>query len=93
MIPSSLWGLVLLVWLVTPGFLSNALAARRRPQVKESGFVEASRIMLASVVFSTIGGVAAGLLLSATPWRLDLPALIADSRSYLAGMLPTSASS
>jgi hypothetical protein len=65
MLPSTFLGLLLFLWLVTPGFLFNLLVANRRALRPASTFEEITRVVLASVLFSTLAGllVAAGLAL------------------------------
>lgn len=55
--PSTFVGLLLFLWLVTPGFVFNWLAGRRRAQATETTFQEASRVVLASAAFSTVAAL------------------------------------
>lgn len=85
MVPSSILGLLLLVWLVTPGFVFNARTASRHARGSESAFQEASRVMLGSVVLSSLGAaVAASVIASSARFSFDPGQLVADPRRYLA---------
>lgn len=64
MIPSSLAALVSFLLLLAPGILWQLIQARHTPAVKETTFVEVSRVVLASL--TATGG--AGLLLLFWPW-------------------------
>jgi hypothetical protein len=69
MLPSTFLGLLLLLWLVTPGFLFNLLAARRRILRPASTFEEITRVVLASVLFSTLAGLLVAVGLALIPRR------------------------
>jgi hypothetical protein len=56
MLPSTFLGLLLFLWLITPGFLYNLLAARRRIVQPASTFQEITRVVLASALFSGVAG-------------------------------------
>lgn len=93
MLPSTFLGLLLFLLLVTPGFLYNAMAARRRVLQDESTFMEISRVVLASVGFST---VSVAILLAVHAGRphpeLDLGRLATVGELYVrqkAGVLIT----
>jgi hypothetical protein len=58
MLPSTFLGLLLFLWLITPGFLYNLLAARRRVLQPVSTFQEITRVVLASALFSGLAGAA-----------------------------------
>ena len=88
MVPSSILGLLLLVWLVTPGFLFNARAASRHARGAESAFQEASRVMVGSVVLSSVGTATAAAVVAGTRFTLDPEQLVAEPRRYLAEHLP-----
>lgn len=55
--PNTFIGLLLFVWLITPGFLFSWKAAKRRALHTETVLQEVSRIVLASVLFSTLAGL------------------------------------
>jgi hypothetical protein len=69
MLPSTFLGLLLFLWLVTPGFLFNLLAARRRTLRPASTFEEITRVVLASVLFSTLAGLLVAVGLALIPRR------------------------
>lgn len=84
--PSTFVGLLLFLWLITPGFVFNWLACRRRAQAVETTFQEASRVVLASAVFSTAAGllvVGVDLLLGLVGHGLDLGRVITADKPYL----------
>jgi hypothetical protein len=56
MLPSTFLGLLLFLWLITPGFLYNLLAARRRIVQPASTFQEITRVVLASALFFGVAG-------------------------------------
>ena len=60
MLPSTFLGLLLFLWLITPGFLYNLLAARRRIVQPASTFQEITRVVLASALFSGVAGALVG---------------------------------
>lgn len=73
--PSTFVGLLLFLWLVTPGFIFSWAANRRRALHTETAFQEVSRVVLASVGFSTAAGlIVVGLdaLLGLTGRGVDL---------------------
>lgn len=86
MLPSTFVGLLLFLWLITPGFVFNTLAARRRTLETETTLQEASRIILASVLFSTMAGV---ILVVLNAWvvgparGVDLDLLINSGAVYV----------
>jgi Family of unknown function (DUF6338) len=85
-VPPSTWlAVVLFVLAVAPGLLFDVLAERRRAGLSESGFREASRVVLASLVFSSI---ATGILLLVrsikSGWMPDPRQLLLAGRPYLA---------
>lgn len=82
--PTTLLGLLLFLWLVTPGFLFTLLAGRRRAAAKESVFQETAGVVVTSVLFSSLGTAVAALVLHAIGVNVDLGRVIGDSRAYLA---------
>jgi len=83
--PSTFLGLLLFVWLVTPGFVFNYLAARRRPAQAESPFQDASRVVLASVLFSSMAMLVVLGVNEAvgSPSALDLRRVVSGDTAYL----------
>lgn len=81
--PNTLLGLLMFLWLVSPGFLFTLLAGRRRAAAKESAFQETARVVLASVAFSSLGAAVAVLVLSGTHVDVDPGRLIGEGRPYL----------
>jgi hypothetical protein len=75
-VPSTWFAVVLFVLLVAPGLAFDLWSARRRVGVAESAFREAGRVVLASLVFSTIGLVLVFAVQAWTPRLMpDLPRL------------------
>lgn len=83
MLPSTFVGVLLFLWLVTPGFLFGVLAGRRRAAAATSAFHETAQVIVASVVFSGLGAALAALVVAILPARLSLRSLILDGRAYL----------
>lgn len=84
--PNTFVGLLLFLWLVTPGFVFSWLAGRRRAQASETAFQEVSRIVLASAAFSTIASLLlAGVnaLLGLAGHGLDLARAVTADQPYL----------
>lgn len=84
--PSTFVGLLMFLWLITPGFVFSTLAARRRTLETETTLQEASRIILASVLFSTLAGLILSVLNTwvVGPARgVDLNLLINSGAAYL----------
>lgn len=81
--PSTLLGLLLFLWLVTPGFLFSLLAGRRRAAAKVSVFQETARVVLASVAFTSLAAAVAYLMINGTDVSVDLGRLIGEGRPYL----------
>jgi len=74
----------LFVVLIAPGLLFDLLAERRRAGAPESAFREASRVVLASLVFSSLGLGVVGLVRTVEPtWMPDADALVAEPHQYL----------
>jgi len=72
------------VVLVAPGLLFDLLAERRRVGAPESAFREASRVVLASLVFSGLGLAAVVLVRTLEPgWMPDPDRLVAEPHQYL----------
>lgn len=96
MIPGSVAALVSFLLLLAPGILWQLIQARHTPAVKETAFVEISRVVLASL--AATGG--AGLLLLLWPWlplyrRIqaagdDAFSAPADALPYLGAVVATS---
>jgi hypothetical protein len=83
MLPSTFLGVLLFLWLVTPGFLFSLLAARRRATAAESAFHETARTVVSSVVFTSLGAGVAALVVAASPATISLARLIVDSQAYV----------
>lgn len=83
MLPSTFVGVLLFLWLVTPGFLFGVLADRRRADAAASAFHETAQVVVASVLFSGLGAALAALAVAVSPARLSLRGLILDGRVYL----------
>lgn len=84
MVPSSGLAVVFFVLLIAPGLLFDLLAERRRATAAESAFREASRVVLASLVFTLAGFVVIALLRIAKPsWMPDPRLLFAHPHEYL----------
>lgn len=83
MLPSTFVGLLLFLWLVTPGFLFGVLAGRRRAAAEPSAFHEIAKVVVASVVFSGLGAAVAAVVVSVSPAQLSLRGLILDGQTYL----------
>ena len=84
MVPSTWLSVLLFVVLVAPGLLFDLLAERRRVGAPESAFREASRVVLASLVFSGLGFAVVGLVRALRPaWMPDPDRLVADPQQYL----------
>lgn len=81
--PSTLAGLLLFLWVVTPGFLFSLLAGRRRAAAKTSVFQETARVVLASVAFSSLAAAAASIVVTRARESVDLGRLIGEGRPYL----------
>lgn len=84
--PSTFVGLLLFLWLVTPGFVFNWLAGRRRAQATETTFQEASRVVLASAGFSTLAAllvIGIDSLLSLADHGIDLGRVVAADKPYI----------
>jgi cytochrome c biogenesis factor len=79
MIPSDWLGVAFFLVIVAPGLLFDLLAGRRRARPTESAFREASRIVLASVVFS---GFALSVLTLVHVFR---PGLLPDPGEAITG--------
>lgn len=86
--PSTFAGLLLFLWLVTPGFVFSWLAGRRKAQGKETTFQEASRVVLASAAFSTAAGllvIGADALLGLADHGVEFGRVAAGDKLYLRG--------
>jgi Family of unknown function (DUF6338) len=82
-VPSTWLSVLFFVVLIAPGLLFDLLAARRRVGAPESAFREASRVVLASVVFSVLGLAVVGLVRTLQPsWMPDPDRLVADPHQY-----------
>jgi Family of unknown function (DUF6338) len=82
-IPSSLATVIAFLVLVAPGILYESLNERRRPAYSTSAFREASRVALASVVFSGAALIVLAVLRAVRPDLMPDPReLIADPRGY-----------
>lgn len=86
MIPSTWLSVVFFLFLVAPGVCFDLLAERRRAGLSESAFREASRIVLASTCFSSVGFLVLALLRASAPsWMPDPGDLLGtEGHSYLA---------
>jgi hypothetical protein len=83
-VPSTWLSVLLFVVLVAPGLLFDLLAERRRVGAPESAFREASRVVLASLVFSGLGLAAVVLVRTLEPaWMPDPDRLVAEPHQYL----------
>jgi uncharacterized membrane protein YidH (DUF202 family) len=83
-VPSTWLSVLFFVVLIAPGLLFDLLAQRRRVGVPESAFREASRVVLASLVFSGLGLVVVGLVRTLEPaWMPDPDRLVANPHQYL----------
>lgn len=84
MVPSTWLSAVLFVVLIAPGLLFDLLAERRRAGAPESAFREASRVVLASLVFSSLGLGVVDLVRTVEPtWMPDADRLVAEPHQYL----------
>lgn len=86
--PSTFVGLLLFLWLVTPGFVFNWAANRRRALHTETTFHEVSRVVLASAAFSTVTGllvalIGAGIGLVRPTLGIDLGRVLTTDQPYL----------
>jgi hypothetical protein len=83
-VPSTWLSVLFFVVLVAPGLLFDLLAERRRVGAPESAFREASRVVLASLVFSGLGLAAVVLVRTLEPaWMPDPDRLVAEPHQYL----------
>jgi hypothetical protein len=84
-IPATWVSVVLFLLLIAPGLLYDQLAQRRRVAPTESGFREASRVILASLIFSAIGLSVVAIARAVLPSLLPDPtALLSNQRTYVA---------
>ncbi len=85
MVPSTLLSIILFILLIAPGLLFDLLAGRRRVGAPESAFRETSRVVLASLAFSTLGLLAVALLRTAAPHLMPDPRqLFGHPQAYFA---------
>lgn len=84
MIPDSLLGLVLLVALLTPGFVYLETRERRHPGIEYSALRETSVVVVASVVALTVSVLLIALLRSVAPGATpDVGAYVRDGEQAL----------
>lgn len=85
MVPGDWLSVLFFFILVAPGLLFDLLSDRRRAGATESTFREASRIVLASFIFSGIAiGILAAVRAIKPQWFLDPDILFREGSSYLA---------
>ncbi len=85
MVPSTWLSVALFVFLIAPGLLFDLLAERRRAGRPESAFREASRVVLASLAFTSAGIAVISLVRASRPaWMPDPGPLLADPQTYAA---------
>ncbi len=84
MVPSTWLSVVLFFLLVAPRLLFYLLAERRRVGAQESAFREVSRVVLASLAFTTVGLVAVAVVRVVHPtWMPDPRVMLRDGHRYL----------
>ena len=77
MIPQTTAALIGFLFLVAPGIVFEMVQERRRPTLEQSPFREASRVALASLLFSLLA------LLALAALRTWLPASMPDAGRWL----------
>lgn len=84
MVPSTWLSVLFFVVLIAPGLFFDLLAERRRVGAPESAFREASRVVLASLVFSCLGLAVVALVRTLEPaWMPDPDQVVAEPHRYL----------
>ena len=84
MVPSTWLSVLFFVVLIAPGLFFDLLAERRRVGAPESAFREASRVVLASLVFSGLGLAVVALVRTLEPaWMPDPDQVVAEPHRYL----------
>jgi Family of unknown function (DUF6338) len=83
MVPGSWLAVLLFLLLVAPGLLFDLLSQRRRAGSPESGFREVSRVVLASLAFSSIAFAVLVIVRTVHPaWMPDPRRMLEPKASY-----------